>query len=194
MRKGWFKIPGVQDGDRTLEQQLKGLGPMLNEVSGKRVLEYGCAEGLILVECLRRGAAEAFGIEMVLEAVFEAMRQLTRAGGNPRANCGVCNVDLDRDPDPHGASLGADIVLMLAILHKLKDPLDPVTCLLSNGRTHPNLIVLRTPAKTPGFVQDPRSGMKRYEVSDTIIRRGYRLERVERGHEDEWTGYFRRAA
>lgn len=186
MRKGWFKIPGVQHGDRTLQEQLKGLGPLLDEVQGRHILELGCAEGLILAECMRRGAAQAWGIEVVPAAVEEAARQLS-----PYV-AGVWQSDLDH-VEIANFKRDADIVLMLAVLHKLQDPLRLVGSVLAANAPHgPDLIVLRTPARTPGYVQDPRSGMKRFDVGVQLCQSGYAVERVEQAHFGEWTGYFRR--
>lgn len=184
MRKGWFKIPGVQDGDRTIDQQLKGLGRLLDEVRGKTVLDLGCAEGLVALALLQSGARKVYGVEVVHEAVAAA-----RKIAGPQL-LDVVQHDLN---DPTTERLvrdaSAEVVLLLAILHKLRDPLRLVRDVAAS---RPELVVMRTPATTPGYVQDVRSGMRRFDVAIQLCMHGYTLEHVDRGHFEEWVGYFRR--
>ena len=60
---GWFVInhdkAGHRDGDRSLEQQMRGLEKLVREVHGKTVLDIGCAEGLISMALVRAGDAKA---------------------------------------------------------------------------------------------------------------------------------------
>jgi SAM-dependent methyltransferase len=184
MKKGWFAIPGVQAGDRTLEEQLKGLGPLLDEVRGARVLELGCAEGLLLRHCMEQGALEAYGFEVVWEAVEEANLQL--AAWPFRA--GVWQHDLNQ---PYDGCRDADIVLLLAILHKLREP---GATLRQVARHQPALIVVRLPPATAPVIVDARSGHRPCNVQANLELHGYVLEQVTRGHFDEWCGYFRKAA
>lgn len=181
MREGWFEIPGVQRGHRLLTDQLKGLGPLLDHVREHRgrVCELGCAEGLILKVCADAGARDIAGLEVSAQAVEEANRQLQGAI--------VKRHDLNED---FTWPIDADVVLMLAILHKLRDPGRLVQKVLEH---QPGLIVIRLPKETPGFVKDRRSGGKPIMVGEHITRNGYELSRVERGHFDEWTGYFEAA-
>lgn len=177
MGKGWFRIPGVQDGDRDLADQLKGLGPALSEAQGKTVLDLGCAEGLIAREFALAGAVSVHGLEMRAEAVTVA-RNVCRG----RA-CTFEAWDLNQPPvcEP------ADIALMLAILHKLRQP----AVLLGRVIEHvkPQLMVIRLPGPV---IRDRRSGMVPFDVPDFCCNAGYGFERLLRGHFDEWVGYFRR--
>lgn len=183
MRKGWFKIPGVQDGDRTLEEQLKGLGPMLAEVGGATVLDLGCAEGMISLKCLEGGASSVIGFDSNAAFIERA-----RKTSLPHPDFAQFTVkDLNQPPDGPWHS---DIVLMLAILHKLRDPLKAVR---EWGQFASSLIVIRLPASTPGYVKDERSGFVVFDVRGQLEAMGFKLESVTKGHFDEWTGYFRRA-
>lgn len=183
MHKGWFKISGVQDGDRTLEQQMLGLAPALADVKNRTVMDLGCAEALVGREFLRAGASSYLGVEIVTANAFEAMKQL---GGYPYAT--VANVNLDDYVKVHqDSSLNADIVLALAILHKLKDPAAAIRWI---GRVANRRAVIRTAERTPGYVQDVRSGDKRFEILVPMSEAGMVLERVEVGPYNEWTGHF----
>lgn len=184
MRKGWFVIPGVQMGDRTLEQQLQGLGPFMAGVQGKTVLDLGCAEGLVLRHLVAQcGAKSGTGVEIVPEHVEEARRQCE---GLPIGfHCHDLNDTAWVKDFEH-----PDVVLMLAILHKLRNPkalLKVVTRVL-----RPECIVLRTAGSTPGFVLDARSGMIHFDVLGYMGVAGYHLERITDGPFKEWTGVYRR--
>lgn len=181
MRKGWFKIENVQDGDRTVEDQLKGLDRLLTSVSGKVVLDLGCAEGLIGKVLLERGARRVFGAEVVPEAVYQAMQ-----GMDPSV-FQVVRHDLNEASRWLIADAEADVVLMLAILHKLRRPQDLLEAVLE---TRPGLIVIRLPPATAPVIADARSNYVRYDVEQACLAHGYRLDLVELAHFDEWTGYF----
>ncbi len=117
MSKGWFKIPGVQDGDRTLDEQMLGVTPALECAVGRRVLDLGCAEGLIALEFARAGAAVVDGIEYNKELIAVARQ---------RGRKSLLNVSFEHDDLNLWLSTTRkeswDIVLALAILHKLHDP------------------------------------------------------------------------
>lgn len=111
-RKGWFVIPGVQDGYVTLEDQLMALQPALDEAAGKTVLDIGCAEGLISREFARAGAVSVTGMDSILEHLDVAREQCK---GLP---IHFVRADINK-PQPH---YSADIVLALGVIHKLHTP------------------------------------------------------------------------
>jgi SAM-dependent methyltransferase len=178
MRKGWFRIAGVQDGDRSLKDQLKGLAPALAEASGKSVLDLGSAEGLISLEFARAGARRVVGLEVVVEHV-ELARKLC-AG----SVCEFHAVDLDKvavDLD-----VGYDVVLMLAIIHKLKEPARVLSMFASIAR---ELVVFRMPAfwegKPPTTFRSERYAQQSVDVAKVLRARSFVLERIERGPTSE---------
>lgn len=114
MTRGWFGIPGVQEGERTLEEQILGLEPAFKSIKGKTVLDLGCAEGLILRHCGWLGASRMVGVELNPTMVLEARRQLD--GFNAR----ILHANL-LDGLPFGVGR-FDVVLALAIVHKLHSP------------------------------------------------------------------------
>lgn len=116
MKKGWFTIPGVQSGDRSLDEQAKGLQPMLDDVAGRSVLDLGCAEGMISQLVLEHGATRVLGLDYNADFVAQAQRLVTSS------NARFARHDLNT-PQPHFyMACQADVVLALAIIHKLKDP------------------------------------------------------------------------
>jgi len=180
LRKGWFNIPGVQAGDRTVQDQMKGLDALELQASGKTVLDLGCAEGLVARQLVQAGA-QVHGVEVVRDAVLEARKQCPEGE--------FYHVDLNV---PHALKElqlpPIDVVLALAVLHKLRNPLQVVRTFLS---FNPALVVLRMPPATPGFVLDRRSGMKKHDVAGALDPT-HALVYTTRGHFDEWVGYFER--
>ena len=140
-RKGWFKIDGVQDGDRTAEEQLTGLRPALDQASGKTVLDLGCAEGLISKRFAQAGAT-VLGIEL-LNDHLEVARNV--CNGLPVTFiCASLEPYIHATPNPEQF----DIVLALSIAHKLKEP----DLLLSfAARSARDLVVFRGPGKKSMF-------------------------------------------
>lgn len=119
-RKGWFIIPGVQDGDRTLEDQVTALKPALEECKGKSILDMGCAEGLIGLEFMRAGALCCFGIDTVGDHLAVARSQCAGLRMD-FMKASVEEFDAHLMPDPFGVGQ-YDIVLALGVAHKLQQP------------------------------------------------------------------------
>ena len=119
MKKGWFEIPGVQEGERTLAEAVEGLELIGDHLKGKTVLDLGCAEGLIGLWCLERGAASVYGLDAIPEFIRTG-RRLASELGEKRIESHFWNVDSEIDPPIPVKSY--DIVLALSIIHKLTDP------------------------------------------------------------------------
>lgn len=177
--KGWFLGLG-RDGDRTLDQQMVGLEQLLLEVPGKSVLDAGCAEGLISIELAKAGASACTGLEVVARYIPVAREQ---AGDLP---CNFVHANLnDHVVQQHGP---VDIVIMLAILHKLKNPSAVCAALAGMAR---DLVVIRLPPY--GLViRDARSNNEPHDIGAVMDAAGFTLESVVAGPLDEWLGYFRR--
>lgn len=178
MAKGWFKVAG-RDGDRTLEQQLTGLEPLFAECAGKMILDVGCAEGLISMELAREGALHVRGVEIVPGHVAVA----NRLKGNLR--CDFKTADANT-----WVPIGQyDIVIALALLHKLRDP--TLAC-IRFARACQSLMVIRLPPEHAPFIVDERSGFKKHDIDRTMKVCGFELETVTCGHLREWVGFYRR--
>jgi len=175
---GWFVLPD-RPGDRTLEQQLEGLSPLLAEVDGKSVLDVGCAEGLISHECARRGAILVHGIEFVGSAVAKA-RELT--GDLP------CDFFHD-DANIYEPKLRYDIVLLLAVLHKLVNPTEACIRLASAAK---ELCVVRMGLTGKETIIDGRSGSNAHYIGRTMRQRGFEMVQMTQGPLSEETWYYRR--
>lgn len=181
MRKGWFEIPGVQIGDRALEQQL--IGVPVEECARSAVLDLGSAEGLIARHLLENGAASVDCVECN-EAACETARQVL--AGYPAR---VFHHDLQKF-----AALDArlarcyDAVLLLSILHKLCNPMDVARWVVTK---EPRIIVVRLPGVTGPSVVHKHTRQALGDIRDAIS--GYELETVE-GPLGEWTGIFRRTS
>jgi SAM-dependent methyltransferase len=181
--KGWFEIPGVQRGDRTLAQQMLGLAPLLPMVTGKAVLDLGSAEGLIGLELLRAGAALVHGIELVPERV-DLANQACRDYPALFVQGDLSDLDqLDRGP----FLACYDVVLALAIMHKLAEPEQLLAAAIERAL---DLLVIRA---EPVFT-DRRSGHRPIRVAETVRSSGFILLHETIGTFKEWTAIYQRVA
>lgn len=187
VRKGWFIIPGVQDGDRTLEQQLQGIEDIGDLCRGKTVLDLGCAEGLISRRVLEAGARSVVGIDVVRENVDEAVRQC--AGYDALFVCAEAQELATRELKSEAEPRKFDVVLALAVLHKFRRP---QTVLKWVARSTRELCVIRYPGVCPnGVIVDARSNNRPLNVPSFMAARGFRQERTAPGPFGEMTVLYR---
>jgi SAM-dependent methyltransferase len=182
-RKGWLKIPGIQDGERSLEEQMLGLQPALDEASGKTILDLGCAEGNIALEFARAGARSVDGYDY--NEPFIAIAQQQRdAGGFTR----VKFRQADLTPMIAGGSIKRfDIVLALAILHKIPDLQAAIKFCAESTRS---LLVIRLPHGSVGSLRSKHSE-QRADLREMLPALGLVRERKEMGPRGEWVQYWR---
>lgn len=191
-RHGWFKLPG-QKGDREVAGQLLGLKPALAEAAGKSVLDLGCAEGAIALEFARAGASRIIGLEVVCPHL-EVARQLFRDAGVECPAEFYC-VDLDRAKVEVQAQQ-VDVVLALAVIHKLKDPAGILRYFAEMAR---ELVVIRMPAWGVKWrFKHERGSGEIVDCAKELAPLGFVIERLERGPNgergNESVVYFRRKA
>lgn len=190
--KNWFAL-GEGPFERTLGQQLEGLGPLFADVRAQRVagnpataLDVACAEGLIAIELCNAGAHLVHGVELVPERVADARR--LSAG----LACSFEVGDATRYRPRHAYA----VVLFLAILHKLPNPSATLRSIVSDA--DPKLVVVRSPpadARLPGFVVvDRRSGLEPHDLNAVLCDLGFSLTEEAVGPLGEWVGYWRRAS
>lgn len=186
MPKGWFAIEGVQEGDRTLEDQIKGLGPALAECAGKSVLDLGTAEGLIGREFARAGASGVVGIEYVEDHLKVARKQ---CAGLPMR---FIRADLNALAREFPV-LKFDIVLSLGVCHKLKFPDMGVRY---SARAANDLVVFGFSAReefASGVMRSkhyPENTCNVYEIMEEC---GFKLEKILPRSRQETAQYWRRA-
>lgn len=184
-RKGWFAIPGLQDGDRSLEDQMIAVRPALAEAKGKTVLDLGCAEGLIGREFARAGALYVLGVEGLPEHVEVAR--------------GVCRgLPMEfRIEDLNEFTLKKlgrrfDIVLSLGIMHKLTNPQPGVEL---SARACTDLLLFRAKGGVhDGMIRSKHALQNTCDVHLVMKLEGFKLEKTIQGpaHLNESVEYWRR--
>jgi SAM-dependent methyltransferase len=180
----WFAVDNRQ-GDRTLVQQMQGLDRLFAEVEGKTILDVGCAEGLISIELAKSGAKDVLGVEIRKDAVDKAYALAARAKVSP-SQIGFIAADVNswHSVDDY------DIVIMLAVLHKLRNPTAACAQLACAAR---DLVVIRLPPEHAPTIIDARSGNEPHHIGTTMDRSGFALEHQSYdGPFGEWVGYYRR--
>ena len=181
MGKGWFRSEG-REGDRTLAEQMIGLEPLVAEIRGKRVLDFGCAEGLIGMELLNRGAASVTGIDTVEDHIQFGKTLASDEGIAIELLVGNLNSYPVEKLEP------ADVVLLLAILHKLRDP---SAFAMRAAALAKEQVIVRLPP-SGAVIRDERSGYVPHDIAAVLEKAGFVLGITVRGTNDEWIGYFRR--
>ncbi len=180
--KSWFEHGQDRKADRTLKQQLKGLGELQERVAGKSILDIGCAEGLISIQLIDRGACAAHGIEMRPDYVEDG--NLLRGDRACTFECANANT---WEPQRQ-----YDIVLLLAILHKLEEP--GVACARFADAAR-ELVVIRLPPEHAPKIIDLRSDNKPVDIDRVMRKRGFKLgTNGYIGPHREWMGYYERVA
>ena len=107
-----FHSPGWSDPQR---DKLPYYG-LPEDLSGKRVLDIGCAEGFFSFEAERRGAREVIGIDSFPDSVRRF--NVTKAARQSNASAFLMNV-YDLDPKRLGTF---DVVLFYGVFYHLKHP------------------------------------------------------------------------
>jgi hypothetical protein len=176
MGKGWFVTDG-RPGDRTLQQQLVGLDVV--DVRDKTLLDIGAAEGLISIEMARRGAAAVHGVEIVAEHV--------KVGNRLRGDLPV-TLEVG-DANTWAPKRNYDIVFMLALLQKVRDP--SAVC-ARFAAAAAETVVLRLPPKYAPTIIDDRSGNKPHDIHAVMVLCGFQQTAVRFGTFDEWIGRYDR--
>jgi len=190
MSEGWFAIPGVQKGPRSLAEQMLGLKPALDETYGKTVLDLGCAEGLIAIEFAKRGASLVCGVDYNPDLIATATAEIEKANEHKGKflPVGCVHADLS-EMITEGYTQQFDIVLALAILHKLDDPAAGAKFCADSAKS---LIVIRLPIGSTGTIRGKHNPKARCDVREIFKAAGFQRERKELGPRGEWVQYWRR--
>ena len=180
--KFWF------GGHRTIEQQMTGLDQLWPRVKGKTVLDLGCAEGAIAMRCIDEGAMRVTGDERRDGAVQEFDRLARARGAHAVAYCH----DLNTWPFRAQHS----VILMLAILHKLRKPADQLMRFLASASPTAT-VVLRTRRRDWPVLRDERSAWVPQDIRFCMYDHGFNLVHeddgpVDNGEPPEWVGIFER--
>ena len=187
--KGWFKVPGIRPaGDRTLAEQMLGMGPALAECKCRTVLDLGCAEGLIGREFALAGAASVAGIELL-----QSHLDVAKVACKDAPACRFIRSELGEWIAAHPEPERFDIVLCLGIIHKLKDPNLP---LRFAARSTQDLLLFRGPGTDrlkicKGIIRSKFSTIE-CDVPKVLSQEGFKLERIIDGVRGEAVHYWRR--
>lgn len=186
MSKGWFRVPGVRPkGDRSIEEQMLGLGPALDECKGKTVLDLGCAEGALGREFVKAGAVDVLGIE-ALESHLDVALQYCKDFMPPMRF--VC-AKLEKYMPAHEPPEQFDIVLNLGVAHKVRDPNTVMRWACRSAR---DLVCFRgCAAYWDGWFEAKRGGV-RCHVPTVMGEQGFAFEKKIAGARGEAVEYWRR--
>ena len=179
VKKRWFTV-GNDIGDRTLESQTLGLAPLFEVIPGKTFLDAGCAEGLISIELCKAGALAGHGVEIVPGHVKLANKLRKEAPVTFEEG----NLNSWRPKRAY------DVVLALAILHKLNRPDEVCAALAEAAR---EWFVFRLPsANSPWVIRDQRTAFKPFDIGSALDRAGFEFQQMTLGPFEEPTGFWKR--
>jgi 2-polyprenyl-3-methyl-5-hydroxy-6-metoxy-1,4-benzoquinol methylase len=181
---GWFEIPGLQTGERDLNERIAPLRPLLRWTKGATILDLGCAEGLIGKWLIDHGGAKLLhGIDKHPPYLDTARKLLPRS--KYKAKFDVCDFDHWRDQrDALKLRPSYDIVLALNVIQKLQHPRE---FLLDVAALAKSIFVYSGPAR---ILEDVRSGNVPVHIERELKAAGFRLIRYHPGHKDKARGHL----
>lgn len=156
-----------------------GLEPALADAKGKTVLDLGCAEGLIGYQFLKAGAADVLGLDG-LEAHIAVGRKHC-----PGVRFKVRDLNVQKPP----SAASFDIVLALAILHKLSDPARGARYCTHSARS---LVVIRLPIGSVGVIEGKHTKVG-CNLLEVMTAERFCLTDTRQGPRGELVQYWRRA-
>lgn len=182
MRHGWFVIPGLQTGDRTIEEQRLGVENAIGECAGKTVLDLGCAEGLLSREFAQAGAKFVHGVDSLGSHLVVAQD--------------ICasykNVSFEQQDlnEPKPLRRTYDIVLALGVAHKLAEPVIGIRYAAAQST---ELVLVRMSRHTAdGLLTSKFKPYNVCNVNEEMDAAGFELEGIEAGPRSETVHYYRR--
>lgn len=181
----WFKI-GDAPGLRFLKEQISGMDALMPFLPRASVLDLGCAEGLIgkyYVDTL--GVDVLHGVEIMKDRVEVARKQ---CAGYMNVNFWAADLSKPAEVDKLDGILPQyDVVLALAILHKLPDPVGVLKWAAAKAR---KALVVRMPGPDRIFLT---RGEKRSRIDPTHILSGeFELLKAQIGPRSELTMTYKR--
>lgn len=182
-----MKLDGLQDGDRTPEEQLMAIWPAIKIAEGKTVADLGAAEGIIALEFAKAGATRVLAIDADVGHLAVAQKLCKKF---PAVK--IKHFDLNRADG--GDPLEYDFVLCLGIIHKL---IYPGKGLLFAARSAKELLLLRSGrGSVNGIIRSKHHGYNMCDSALLLRGEGFELEKVVDGpaHRAEPTEYWRRVA
>lgn len=180
---GWF------NRERSLQEQLLGLSEALAEAKGKRILDLGCAEGLIAQQFVNAGAIRVHACDN--NEQYVAAADLV-ADAQPLGAMTVEWADLNHGL-PDWLLPEYDQVLALAVLHKLKDPGQSIH-MAASAVARGGLLVIRLPIRSTGEIHYKHDRARVADTRSILPGLGFTLEHDNPGPRGERVHYWRRAA
>lgn len=195
MRKGWFIIPGLQHGDRTVEEQMTGVWDAARDCQGMTVLDLGCAEGLIGREFARAGAVRVHGVDSVAGHIAVAEQvcdDYPMAFTHARLDEFIESWEKLRESVPE-AEHRFDIVLSLGVCHKLEQPELGLRFSAAAAR---RLCLIRAGGNSndPNVMRSKHWPRNACSIPEVMRDCGFALDKELPGPRNETVQYWRRAA
>jgi 2-polyprenyl-3-methyl-5-hydroxy-6-metoxy-1,4-benzoquinol methylase len=184
-RNGWFRIKGVQNGPRSVQEQLLGLEGIEQICAGKTVVDFGCAEACIAARMIECGANRVDALDCnaeLLGAAMELYAEHVRSGALVLHHANLRDFLGERPAD---ILTRYDVVLLLSIVHKMRNPL---TFLRQAMAIAGDWVAVRLPKCGVNVTKD---GAQRFDVMP-VLRAEFDLVEEPATCRGEWLGIYRR--
>jgi 2-polyprenyl-3-methyl-5-hydroxy-6-metoxy-1,4-benzoquinol methylase len=168
--KPWF-------ANQDFENRIHGLNH-LGDVHGKTILDLGCAEGKISEYLVGLGAASAVG--------YDVSHSRVHANTLEQVTLHQADLNFPERLPPHPSF---DIVLLMAVLKQLRNPLR-LLVYAAGAVKHGGLLVFRTPIKERGLYTGSKNVRKYLE--EEYFRVVKETKAINAEGETSYIGIFRR--